>query len=292
MTTDGRPWPWWPTAASTVVGVVGDPVDHSWSPILHQAAFDAMGLDWVSVGFRVTAGRLPEALIGMRSLGIAGLSVTMPHKTVAAGAVDRLTPLASRLGAVNCIVSREGELVGESTDGAGFLASVSRGAGFSPPGQRCVVVGAGGAARAVIVALAEAGAEEVVVINRTFARAKIAAELAGPAGRVGSPGDIAQADLIVQATPMGMGPSASGDAGLPFADLPFDGDLLHPGQVVVDLVYHPAVTPLLAEATRRGATAVGGMGMLVHQAALAIEAWTGQPAPVEAMWTATGQVTR
>jgi shikimate dehydrogenase len=267
-----------------VVGVIGDPVSHSLSPLLHNAAFDALGLDWVSVAFPVAAGRAGEALAGMRAFGVRGLSVTMPHKQAAATGVDECTPVASRLGVVNCITLTEGRLVGDSTDGAGFLAALERGAGFEPSEHRCVVVGAGGAARAVVLALADAGAAEVVVVNRSPAHAEEAAALAGPAGRVGSEADIAGADLVVQATPVGM--TGAGPGGSGRASTPFDPDCLRAGQLVADLVYYPAVTPLMAAATVRGADTLGGLGMLVHQAALAIERWTGQPAPVAAMWEA------
>jgi len=272
--------PRWPSAASAVVGVIGHPVGHSLSPLLHNAAFDALGLDWVSVAFSVPAGAAPDALVGMRALGLVGLSVTMPHKHVVAGLVDQCTPVAERLGAVNCVTHTEGRLVGDSTDGAGFVASLRRD-GFDPAGRRCLVVGAGGAARAVVLALAEADALEVVVVNRTPARAEAAARLAGGRGRVGRPSDVAGADLVVQATPVGMAGVETGSEALPL-----DASLLHGGQVVADLVYHPLVTPLLAAARTRGARTVGGLGMLVHQAALAVERWTGCEAPVEAMWAA------
>ena len=144
-------------------------------------------------------------------------------------------------------------------------------------GLRCVVVGAGGAGRAVVRALRTAGAADVAVLNRTPDRAVRAAALAGPAGRVGDTADVAAADLVVNATSLGMAP---GDP------LPVDPDALHAGQVVADLVYHPAVTPLLGEARARGATAVGGLGMLVHQAAHAYRRWTGGDPPIEAMTTA------
>src|SRR5579864_7589882 len=152
--------PTWPTGASKVVGVIGDPIAHSLSPRLHNAAFDALGLDWVSVAFPVRAGMTAAALTGMRALEIVGLSVTMPHKEAAFDAVDEATDVARRLGAVNCVTRRDGALVGDSTDGAGFLAALRRAAGFDPRGRRCLVIGAGGAARAVIVALADSGAEE------------------------------------------------------------------------------------------------------------------------------------
>jgi len=274
--------PAWPSGASTVVGVIGDPIAHSLSPLLHNAAFDALGLDWVSVAFPVRAGAADAALVGMRALGIAGLSVTMPHKEQAFGAVDDTTEVARRLQAVNCVTGRDGMLLGDSTDGEGFLAALARAAGFDAAGKRCVVVGAGGAARAIILALAEAGAVEVVVVNRTVARAEKAAALAGAVGRVGSGEDMAGAELVVQATPLGMdrGDGAASDA------LPVDPGALHAGQVVADLVYHPAETPLLRAAQERGAQCVGGLGMLVHQAALAVQRWTGRPVPVEAMWAA------
>lgn len=273
--------PKWPTASSKVVGTIGDPVSHSMSPLLHQAAFDSLGLDWVSVGFHVPAGAMAEALSGIRALGIVGVSVTMPHKVDAASLVDDLTPLAERLGAVNCVVNHGGRLLGDSTDGAGMLEALRRGAGFDPRGRRCAVVGAGGAARAAVAALADAGAAEVVVVNRTRSRAEDAAALAGSVGKVGEPRTLAGAELVVHATPSGM----AGAAGSPR-----DGDrsdfeeFFHPGQVVMDLVYVPPETPILRSAKLRGATAVGGIGMLVHQAALAIEHWTGQKAPVEEMW--------
>jgi shikimate dehydrogenase len=265
-----------------VVGVIGDPVAHSLSPLLHNAAFDALGLDWVSVAFPVTAGAAEAALTGMRALKIAGLSVTMPHKEHAFAAVDDTTEVARRLGVVNCVSWRDGALVGDSTDGEGFLAALRRAVGFDAEARRCLVIGAGGAARAVTLALAEAGAAEVVVLNRTAVRAEATAALAGPVGRVGSGADVARAELVVQATPVGMTGSAAGAS----TELPIDLDALHGGQVVADLVYHPLETSLLRAAKKRGAVPVGGLGMLVHQAALALERWTGRDAPVEAMWAA------
>jgi shikimate dehydrogenase len=180
-------------------------------------------------------------------------------------------------------VSRDGVLVGESTDGAGFLAALERSTGFDPSGRRCMVAGAGGAARAVILALAGAGASEVVVVNRTAAHAASAAALADGRGRIGSPDEVEAMDLVVQATPVGM-------AGVDAGQLPFDPARLHEGQMVVDLVYHPSPTPVVTAARERGAVAVNGLGMLVHQAALAIELWTGATAPVEAMWGAVADL--
>jgi shikimate dehydrogenase len=274
----------WPTGASRVVGVVGDPIAHSLSPQLHNAAFDAMGLDWVSVAFPVRAGDAGRAFDGMRALTIAGLSVTMPHKQAACAAADELTETARALGAVNCLTPRDGTLVGDSTDGEGFLTALRRATGWDPAGRRCVVAGAGGAARAVVLALARAGACEVAVVNRTPANAETAAALAGSSGRVASAADVAGAELIVQATSLGMAGARDDGDGASSGAMAIDPGLLHAGQVVADLVYHPLETPLLAAAKARGATVVGGLGMLVHQAALAIERWTGRGVPVEAMW--------
>jgi len=269
-----------PSAATRVVGVMGHPVAHSLSPRLHNAAFAALGVDWVSVGFPVPPGRAADALAGARTLGIAGLSVTMPHKEDVAAAVDACTATAARLGAVNCVVDVDGRWEGDNTDGAGLLAALVRRHGFDPAGTRCLVVGAGGAARAVVAALGDAGVDEVVVANRTRARAEAAAALAGPAGHAGE-ADPAGCDLVVNATPAGMGDVAGAPSGWPV-----DPARLTPGQLVVDLVYHPPETPWLAAAASRGCRTANGLGMLVHQAARQIERWTGAEAPVAAMWAA------
>jgi shikimate dehydrogenase len=170
-------------------------------------------------------------------------------------------------------------LEGDNTDGTGLVDALRSDEGFDPGGRRCLVVGAGGAARAAIRALAEAGAREVVVVNRTPHRAETAAALASPVGRVGAPGDAAGADLVVNATPMGMG--LSGVPGTPGEDeLPLDPAHLGPGQLVVDLIYHPPVTRFVELARARGAAAVNGLGMLVHQAARAFRLWTGEDPPL------------
>ncbi|HVT76801.1 MAG TPA: shikimate dehydrogenase, partial [Acidimicrobiales bacterium] len=146
-----------------MAGVIGDPVRHSLSPAIHNAAFAEAGLDWVFVAFEVADGEAPTAIAGARALGIDGLSVTMPHKATVIEALDRLSPTAAALGAVNAIVREGTEFVGHSTDGAGLIDSLAYDEGFAVAGKKCAVLGAGGAARAVILALADAGAEEVVV---------------------------------------------------------------------------------------------------------------------------------
>jgi len=243
---------------------------------MHNAAFRSTGLDWIYVALEVAAGGVGAALDGARALHMGGLSVTIPHKAAAAGEVDELSTAAAAIGAVNTVVpAGEGRLRGENTDGDGFLRSLAD-ENFDPAGRRCLVLGAGGAARAVIHALAGAGAGEVVVVNRSADRARAAVALAGSGGRIGSTADVAAADLVVNATPLGL-------TGIEIDTLPVDPDLLGPGQLLLDLIPNPAVTPLMAAARRRGAQAVGGLGMLVHQGALAFELWTGQPAPLGVM---------
>jgi shikimate dehydrogenase len=252
---------------------------------MHNAAFRELGLDWVYLAFEVAVGGVEAAFAGVRALGIAGLSVTLPHKAAALAAVDEATGRARAVGAVNTVVRLDdGTLLGDNTDGAGFMASLAE-EGFDPKGRACAVVGAGGAARAVVHALGRAGAEEVVVVNRTPERAESAATLAGPAGRTGTTADVGRVDLVVNATPLGL---AGGNA----AVLPIDVSILREGQLLVDLVPNPEVTPLMAAAAECGARVAGGLGMLVHQGALAFELWTGRRPPVDVMRAAALEALR
>lgn len=267
-----------PTGRTRVAAVIGSPVRHSLSPAIHNAAFAAARLDWVYVAFEVAPGRAGEALDAVQALGLGGLSVTMPHKEAVAAAVDRLDPAAAALSAVNTVVvDRVGALVGHNTDGAGFVDCLRADGGVDPRGRSVLVLGAGGAARAVVDALARAGTGEIVVVNRTAERAEVTAALAGPAGRVGTAGDVAGADVVVNATSVGMAGTGGADA------LAVDPALLRAGQVVVDLVYHPLDTPLLQAARAAGAAAVDGLGMLVHQAAHPQLLWTGRSPDVAVM---------
>ena len=262
-----------------LAAVIGDPVRHSLSPCLMNAAFAETGLDWTCVAMEVPEGQASGALDGMRAMGIGGLSVTMPHKAAVASGVDDLTAGARALGAVNCIVPDGDRLVGHNTDGAGFLDGLRHDSGLDVTGLRCVVLGAGGAARAVVHALGLAGAADVAVANRTAGRALRVAELAGAAGHVLEPssvgGAVAGADLVVNATSLGMAGSEAGH--------PVDPDLVAAGAVVVDLIYHPAQSAWLAALRGRGVEAHNGLSMLVHQAAHAFTLWTGVEAPVAAM---------
>jgi shikimate dehydrogenase len=257
---------------TTRAGVIGSPIGHSLSPAIFTAAFAASGLDWSYEAFEVPEGEA-EAFVGRLRTELTGLSVTMPHKAAVIPALDHLSDVARDLGAVNCIARDGSALVGHNTDGPGLVDSLVIDEGLELEGRRVVLLGAGGAGRAVARALGIAGAL-VTVVNRSAERAEEAARLAGAAGRVGGEDDVSDAEILVNATPLGMG----GDA-----RLPVDVGRLGPGQVVVDLVYHPAVTPLLAAAAAAGARPVGGLGMRVHQAAHAFRLWTHEEPPVAAM---------
>lgn len=258
------------TGATRLAAVIGDPVRHSRSPALANAAFSAGNLPWAMVAFEVPAGSGAGAVEAARVLGIGGLMVTMPHKAEVIPALDRLTPAAAALGAVNSIAWEGDALVGDNTDGPGLVASLRTDHGIELADRRVAVLGAGGAARSVVWAVADAGAAEVVVVNRTAARAEAAAALAGSVGRVAPVEAVADADVVVNATSVGMGAGADDDG-----PLPVPVEVLGDHQVVVDLVYQPLVTPLLRAAAAAGARSVDGLGMLVHQAARSIERWTG-----------------
>lgn len=274
----------WPSGSTLLAGVIGDPVRHSRSPAIHNAAFAHTGLDWAFVAFPVSAEHARAAILGARALAVRGLAVTMPHKQLAAGLADRRSREVERLGSANTLSFEDGSVRAESTDGAGFLADLRRGLGFEPAGQRCVVIGGGGAAAAVALSLAGAGAADIAVLNRSGERAAGVAGLAGAAGRIGGLEDLGQASLVVNATPVGMAGGASSWS-LPDSDgsLEAVAARLHEGQLCYDLVYHPLETALVSAARRRGARASGGLGMLVEQAALQFEIWTGLEPPRDVM---------
>ena len=264
-----------------VAAVIGDPARHSRSPAIHNAAFASAGIDWVFTAFEVPAGKGAEALDAMRILGLAGMSVTMPLKAEVAAAADVVDREVEILDAANCIVPLgDGRLRAANTDAGGFVAGLRADAGVSPEGLRVALLGGGGAARAVAWGLAAAGAADVAVINRTQARAKAAAAIAnaaapsGQPGRVGTMDDIGAADVVVNATSIGMGADSS---------MPCDPSLLRPGQVAADLVTWPVETAWQAALRRRGVEAHNGLSMLAYQAAAAFELWTGIEAPVEVM---------
>ncbi|MCL4133733.1 UNVERIFIED_CONTAM: hypothetical protein GTU68_028261, partial [Idotea baltica] len=267
------------SGSTRLAAVIGDPVRHSLSPAIHNAAFATLGLDWVYVALPVAAGSGAAAVESMRHLGIDGLSVTMPLKTEVALAVDELTVAAKALGVSNCVFRRGDRLIGDSTDGDGFVSSFTAEFDQTLAGKRVVVVGAGGAARSIIEAVGRADAAEIVVANRSLDKAADAARLAPQASAhpLSDVARIAEAEVIINATAVGM-------AGGPAPDeVPVPVESIHDAQIVVDIVYQPRRTALLLAAEQRGATIGNGVGMLVHQAAVAFEHWTGVEAPLEAM---------
>jgi len=262
--------------STRTVGVIGWPVDHSLSPVIHNAAFAALGLDWVYVPLAVPPGRVPAAIEGLRALGFAGANVTMPHKSACVEAIAELSDDARLLGAVNTIVNGSEAVSGHNTDLEGFDRFLRRDAGFDPAGKSALVFGAGGAARACALSLARGGLASLTVAARdpsSADRLRASLEGSGTVVFTVSFDDAARevADLVVNATPLG-----SGGESLP---LP----VLDAKVVAVDLVYRPHVTPLQTAVREAGGSAFGGLGLLLHQAALAFELWTGQPAPMSVM---------
>lgn len=288
-----EPFPIDINAATTLVGLFGWPVTHSISPQMHNAAFVACQMNWRYVAFSVPPERVPQAVAALPALGLRGVNVTVPHKQAVMPHLDHWTAAAEAIGAVNTvIVSEDGQLTGDNTDAAGFIADLGA-HDFDPAGSRVLVIGAGGSSRAVVYGLAEAGARSVTVINRTVSRAvELAQTMQGyfPEIRIAAavfPDEVdncaGSADLIVNCTSLGMDPNVEG--------LPWKEDVeFREGQTVYDLVYNPAMTRLLQLAAADGAAAIGGLGMLVYQGAIAWQKWTGEPAPVEAMQRAASTV--
>jgi shikimate dehydrogenase len=277
----------WPSANTGLCGLIGHPVRHSLSPRLHQAAYRALGVDWAYLAFDVAPASLAAAVEGAGALGLVGLSVTMPHKDAAARLATRRSPTVRRLGTANTLTFSGRQISAESTDGDGLIADLRTSVSFEPSGKVCAVIGAGGAARAAVVALAEAGAREVLVVNRTPARAVQAATLASGRGRVAKADELQEAELIVNATPVGMLADAGRASGAD--EVMVDPSRFGAGQLVVDMVYDPPVTDWLTQAAASGARTRNGLGMLVHQAARQVEIWTGSQAPLTEMWRAVGR---
>lgn len=267
------------SGAARVAGVMGWPVAHSRSPRLHGFWLAEHGIDGAYVPFAVRPERLEAALRGLAALGLRGCNLTVPHKEAALRLVDRVDPAARRIGAVNTVVVEEdGSLSGSNTDAFGFAENLRQEApGWSPAAGPAVVIGAGGAARAVVAALQDMGAPSVLVANRSRARAE---ELAADLGATAVDWDEREAALdgagiVVNATTLGM----HGQPPLPLAL-----DRLPAGALVTDIVYTPLETPLLAAARARGNPVADGLGMLLHQARPGFSAWFGaEPAVTPAL---------
>lgn len=264
-------------SARKLACIIGWPVAHSLSPPIHNAAFHALGLDWTYVPIAVRPGGISEGVELLRLLGVDGANVTMPHKRDVVPLLDRLDGDAVPLDAVNTIVREGRALIGHNTDGPGFLAALRADAGFEPAGARALILGAGGAARAVAFALARAGANVRIAARRSGQAQEVAALHEGIAA-ADWPAATVSADLVVNATPL--------RDGLPLEHLGFGPDVL-----AADLIYAPPETPFVRFARERGARAVDGLGMLVQQAALSFRLWTGVDAPVEIMADAARRAT-
>jgi shikimate dehydrogenase len=271
------------TGKTVVYGVIGDPIEHTLSPLIQNRAIGAMGIDAVYTAFRVAPERLEDAIRGMRAFGIGGLNVTVPHKTAIIAFLDDITGEAKAVGAVNTVMNRNGRLVGDNTDVHGFLMCVLGDGGIEQlPGRVCVL-GAGGAARGVVFACAVRDeVKEVIIVNRTVSKAEaIAADLAGvvkaritavPATDDTIAEEVAAAGLVVNTTSVGMHPN-TGDSPV------VRPEAFHAGQIACDIVYNPIETMFLRDAAARGAKPVGGLAMLAHQGARSLSLWTGREAP-------------
>jgi shikimate dehydrogenase len=259
------------SARTALCGIVLHPAGHTRSPAMHNAAFRALGIDAVYLAFDVTPEGLPAALAGARALGVRQLAVSIPHKTAVLEHVDQVDERAARIGAVNTVTRDGDRLIGSNTDWTGALRALER--EIDPKGVRAVVLGAGGAARAVVYGLLQRGAR-VTVLNRSESRAH---ELADALGAHGSGGlaDLAKTpcDVLINTTSVGLAADES----------PVPGEAIPASSVVMDCVYDPTQTRLLRDAAERGARTIGGKWMLVHQAAEQLQLWTGSEAPLEVM---------
>ncbi len=268
------------------LGIIGFPIGHSISPVFQQTALDRLGMDAVYQAWEVKPEDVGAFLQGIRSPDVLGINVTVPHKETVIPFLDQVDDWAAAAGAVNTIVNREGLLTGHNTDGTGFLRALREAGGFDPRGRRVLVLGAGGAARGVVLALIREGVGRLTIANRTVERARQLSRIAQDNGleahAIALKGSdlvaaSASAELIVNCTSMGMshGPDQTGT--------PLSANLLSSTTLVNDLVYNPTETPLLREAVRAGASTLGGIHMLVYQGAASFEMWTGRDAPVETM---------
>jgi shikimate dehydrogenase len=269
---------------TNVCCAIGDPIEHTLSPIIHNKAFQKLDLDFVYVAFRVREKMLQGAIDGMRAFNIRGMNVTIPHKVKVMDYLDFVDEVASDIGAANTIVNDSGTLVGYNTDGEGALRSLVKG-GISLQGMKVLVLGAGGAARAVIYSAAKEKPDSVMILNRTGEKAE---ELADRVlAKTGIPvkarklesqslkEGMQDADLIINCTSVGMAPNIN--------ETLVPKNLLRKGLVVMDVVYVPFETRLLKDAREAGAVVIPGVDMFVNQAASAFEIWTGHKAPVDVM---------
>ena len=271
---------------TSVLGIIGFPIGHSISPVFQQAALDHCGIDATYRAWEVSPDQAGDFVTGLRRAEVLGINVTVPHKEGVIPYLDEVDDWAAEAGAVNTIVNREGRLIGHNTDGYGFLRALREGGGFQPQGRRVLILGAGGAARGVVLALVREGISRLLVANRTLPRAEALAQLARSRGILAQAIPLSwnqlslaavEAHLIVNCTTIGMahGPDPTGT--------PLLLHQIPPTSLVYDLVYNPLETPLLRAAARAGAGILGGIQMLVYQGAASFEMWTGMAAPLPVM---------
>lgn len=277
-------------------GLIGFPLGHSVSPLMQQAAFDHLSIDARYKLWETEQAALSQVVAELRDGSKLGANVTIPYKEAVLSLVDELDEVAGEIGAVNTIVNRDGKLVGYNTDAGGFLRSLRQEGDFDPAGKRAVILGAGGAARAVSFAMARAGAKSLALTDVVAEKAhtlaadleRVASSTQGTSARIKVvpldsgefAGEVWDGDLIVNCTPIGMKHSASE------AKSPLEVGLIPKGVLVYDVVYNPLETPLLSAARKAKARGLGGLGMLVYQGALAFELWTGRDAPIDIMMEA------
>ncbi|HEV8574321.1 MAG TPA: shikimate dehydrogenase [Dehalococcoidia bacterium] len=271
------------------LGVIGYPLERSLSPVFQQAALDHLRLDMVYEAWPTPPDGLRTRVGGLRGESALGANVTIPHKEAVLPMMDEVDEIAARVGAVNTIVNRERRLSGYNTDVVGFMRALREDGGFEPAGKRVVVAGAGGAARAVVVALLEAEVASIAVINRTLSRANRLVEAlrayAGNGELRSLPEMYASWAAVMGACDLLINCTAAGSVGFEEESV-IPADLIRPGMLVYDLVYHPAETALMASACKRKASVLGGLPMLVYQGAASFELWTGREAPLDVMFEA------
>lgn len=271
------------------LGIIGHPIGHSISPRFQQAGLDHLAVDCRYLPYEVPPDGVADFVASLRSDGVLGINVTVPHKETVMPYLDEIDEWAAEAGAVNTIVNRAGRLVGYNTDGYGFLRALRESGGLDPAGKRALILGAGGSARGVVQALLRAGVAELIIANRTVERAEALASLAAnrdvPARAIGlnalgSDGIAEDTDLIVNCTSLGMHHGPDEDAS------PVPASRIPASALVYDLVYNPMLTPLLREAHSVGSPTLGGISMLVYQGAASFELWLERPAPVSVMMDA------
>jgi shikimate dehydrogenase len=281
------------SATTELLAVIGHPIKHSLSPVMHNAALSSLGLDLAYVAFDVPPGNLRDCVKGMKAMGFRGFNVTIPHKQSIMDFIDYITTDAGDLGAVNTVVIRDGETVGYNTDSSGLLVALETKTGFRPGGNRAILLGAGGAAWACAMGLARNGLRELVVINRTVEKARVLCNKVNslspgctansiPLNAIGGPKqwekEFCNADLFINATPMGMSVDGKLCAPIIHRDTAFPEHL-----VICDMVYRPYPGDLISNARSQGCPTVDGLDMLLYQGVLAFKLFTGQKAPIQVM---------